>query len=379
MKEGIEQIEYTLEELEQRLQDKLQQITPADEQAAVQAKRRWDTIAKPLDSLGKLEKNVVRIAAIQGRARDLTLKKKALVIWCADHGVVEEGVTQTDASVTKIVTENFAKGRSTVNVMARLAGVEVFSVDIGMNTKPYEETKFVLHQVINRKIHRGTKNLARESAMQRKDCIQAILIGIETVKQLKEQGYDIIATGEMGIGNTTPTSCLAAMLLQKTPKQVVGKGAGLSRDGMQKKVQVIEKAIQRVQETYAAPHIIELLAELGGYDILGMTGVFLGGALYKVPIVIDGAISSIAALAAVKLEKKSLAYMLASHQSKELTGKLALETLGLEAMLQCDMCLGEGTGAVAAMPLLDMALQVYEEMSTFEENKIEDYIRFEEK
>jgi cobyrinic acid a,c-diamide synthase len=342
-----------------------------------QAKRHWDQIAKPIDSLGLLEEAVVRICKISGSAKPYDLSRKALVILCADHGVVAEGVTQTDSSVTQVVSENFAKGCSTVNYMANLAKTDVYTVDVGMNTPPYPEKELKQHTVIDRKIARGTNNLAREAAMSLTQCQQALEIGKQLVRDLKQKGYQLIATGEMGIGNTTPSSALSAVFLNQTAGAVTGKGAGLSSEGMVKKQQAISQAMERVREKELSdPKAI--LAEIGGYEIAAMAGVFLGGMEENIPIVLDGAISEAAALTAARIDSRVTDFMIASHESKESIGKLILKELQLKAVLHADMCLGEGTGAMAMMPILDMAMEVYEKMGTFGEYQIDAYHRFEE-
>lgn len=341
------------------------------------AKKHWDEIAKPIDSLGLLEENVVRICKMTESEQPYDLNQRALIILCGDHGVVEEGVTQTGKEVTKIVTENFAKGCSTVNYMAKSAKTDVYIVDLGMDTDNYPEKNLVQNAVIDRKISRGTKNLAKEAAMTVEQCLQALDTGKQLVKELKEKGYRIFATGEMGIGNTTPASALAAVFLKQPVEKVTGKGAGLSKEGLQKKYQAVRQAAQRVQEKNLQDPI-EILAEIGGFEIAGMAGVFLGGMESKVPIMIDGAISEAAALAAAKIDPRVTDYMIASHESKEQIGSMILEKLGLSAPIHAGMCLGEGTGAMAALPMLDMAMEVYRNMGTFGEYKIGTYIRYEE-
>lgn len=341
------------------------------------AKKHWDEIAKPIDSLGLLEENVVRICKMTESEQPYDLKQRALIILCGDHGVVEEGVTQTGKEVTKIVTENFAKGCSTVNYMAKSAKADVYIVDLGMDTDVYPEKKLIQNAVIDRKITRGTKNLAKESAMTIKQCLQALETGKQLVKELKEKGYQIFATGEMGIGNTTPASALTAVFLKQPVQKVTGKGAGLSREGLQKKYHAVHKAVKRVQEKNLKDPV-EILAEIGGFEIAGMAGVFLGGMEYKVPIMIDGAISEAAALVAANIDLRVTDYMIASHESKEQMGSMILEELGLTAPIHAEMCLGEGTGAMAALPMFDMAMEVYRNMGTFGEYKIGTYIRYEE-
>ena len=205
----------------------------------IRAKERWDSIAKPLDSLGKLEDSVIKIVGIKDCLIDIQLKKRALVIMCGDHGVVTEGVTQTNSNVTKIVTDNFALGQSTVCYMAEIAKVDVYPIDIGIDSERYLTHKLSLNQVTDRKIARGTQNIKIKAAMTREECETAVLQGCNIVKELVEAGYDIIATGEMGIGNTTSTSALAAAFFNLAAIEVTSKGAGLSKDGIQRNFSVL--------------------------------------------------------------------------------------------------------------------------------------------
>ncbi len=346
-------------------------------QAGRAAKEHWDRIAKPIDSLGLLEEAVVRLSKIRGSAEPEQLKKRGLLILCGDHGVVEEGVTQTGKEVTRIVSENFAKGCSTVNYMAESATVDVYTIDLGMDAPAYPQQELIPGAVVNRKVAKGTKNLAKEAAMSREECQRAVEIGRTLVREMKEKGYQILATGEMGIGNTTPTSVLAAVFLQQSPEKVTGKGAGLSKEGVQKKCRVVEAAVNRIREK-GLTDPMDILAEAGGYEIAGMVGIFLGGVDCRIPIVMDGAISAVAALTAMRIDARAADFVLASHESEESAGKLALEALGVEAILHGRMCLGEGSGAMALFPLLDMAMAVYENMGTFTEYEIKPYTRFEE-
>ncbi len=346
-----------------------------EKEISKKAKEHWDSIAKPIDSLGLLEEYVIKLCQIQGSANPPDIRKRGLLVLCGDHGVVEEGVTQTGQEVTRIVAENFAKNLSTVNIMAKNAGVEVFVVDAGMNTDDYETTELIKGAVINRKIGRGTKNLAKEPAMSLADCKRAVENGKQLVRELKQKGYRILATGEMGIGNTTPTSALAAVFLQVDAGLVTGKGAGLSQEGMDRKREVVAHAVERVkQKMLETP--VEILAEIGGYEIATMVGVYLGGMEERIPIVMDGVISTVAGLVAYKMEKAVVDYMFASHVSGEPAGKLALEAMGLEGIIHGKMCLGEGTGAMILFPILDMAIAVYENMGRFTDYAIDPYERF---
>jgi len=341
------------------------------------AKAHWDNIAKPIDSLGLLEDYVVKLCRISGSDKPYELDKKALVILCGDHGVVAEGVTQIGSEVTRIVSENFTKGNSCVNQMADVAGVDIFTIDIGMLGEKYPDKAIKTGAVIDRKVGKGTRNLANEAAMSTQQCQVAIQVGIDLVAELKAMGYKIIATGEMGIGNTTPTSALAAAFLGLSARDVVGRGAGLSSDGITRKLKVVEQAVARVRECDVIEPV-ELLAQLGGYELAGMVGLFLGGVKHQMPIVIDGAISAVSAMVAGRIDSRVRDYALASHISGELTGKLALDELGLKAIIDGGLRLGEGSGAVALFPLLDMAMAVYKNMGSFEDYDIATYERYEQ-
>lgn len=346
------------------LQKELRKISPADGYWMEQARKRWNMVAKPLHSLGKLEDAVSRMAGMKRRV-DFGLDKKALVIMCADNGVVAEGVTQTGQEVTAIVAENFTRGAASVCMMAQVAGVDLFPVDIGMASDVPGLTR------AEYKIVRGTANMAQGPAMTREQAEQAVLTGIRIVEKLADEGYDLIATGEMGIGNTTTSSAVASVLLGCDPETVTGRGAGLSTEGLARKIQVIRQAVRLNRPDPEDP--LDVLAKVGGLDIAGLAGVFLGGAICRIPVVIDGFISSVAALCAARLAPDASDYMLPSHRSGEPAGGLVLEALGLSPFLECNMSLGEGSGAVAALPLLEMGLAVYRKMSTFDEIHVQQY------
>lgn len=339
-------------------------VTGLDEGAMGEARRRWDAIAHPLGSLGLLEKEIIHIAGIQGTA-NVSLKKKAVIVMCADNGVVAQGVTQTGQEVTAIVTENMSKGDTSVCRMAAVAGGEVIPVDIG-TARP------VVGERIRQKcIRRGTADMTKGPAMTRQEAEAAILTGVELVAELKEQGYTLIATGEMGIGNTTTSSAVAALLLNQPVKLVTGRGAGLSSEGLARKINAIQTAIAVNRPDPADP--MDVLHKVGGLDIAGLAGVFLGGAYYKIPVLVDGFISSVAALTAARLCPAAEDYVIASHASQEPAGHMVLEALHAEPFLYAGMRLGEGTGAVAVMPILDMAAAVYGEMCSFDDTHIESY------
>lgn len=356
--------EQSLEQLEQEFHQIVSGIHSADVVTKGNAQKKWNSIAKPLHSLGKLEDHIMQIAALTGDT-DVNLNRKALIVMCADNGVVEEGVTQTGQEVTAVVAENFTKSETSVCKMAQIAGVDLFPIDIGMVSDVPGVTKKEY------KIAPGTKNMTREAAMTRTEAIRAILTGIEIVGMLKSKSYEILATGEMGIGNTTTSSAVASVLTDIPVKLMTGRGAGLSADGLRRKIAAIERAISLHAPDRGDP--IDIISKVGGFDIAGLTGVFLGGAIFRIPIVIDGFISSVAALCAARLVPDCIGYMLPSHCSGEPAASKVLDELGLSALLDCGMSLGEGSGAVAVMPLLEMGLSVYKSMSTFEEIRVEQY------
>lgn len=360
MKTDFEQ--ETAEEAE--LQALIRKIGPADRVSMGEAAARWKTVGKPLFSLGKLEDAVIRIAGMRKKSI-YSLEKKGLVAICADNGVVAEGVTQTGQEVTAIVAENFTKSETSVCLMAQVAGVDIFPVDMGMIRDVPGVTR------PEYKVAYGTENMAEGPAMTREQAVQAIRNGIRIVEELSAKGYDILATGEMGIGNTTTSSAVVSVLLDRDVREVTGRGAGLSSEGLERKIQVIRRAVERNCPDPSDP--IDVLAKVGGLDIAGLAGVFLGGALFHIPVVIDGFISSAAALCAVRMAPDCRDYMLASHKSGEPAGGMVLDALGLSPFIDCNMSLGEGSGAVAVMPLLDMGLKVYLEMSTFDEIHVEQY------
>lgn len=345
--------------------NRIKEITAADETARIRANERWNSVAKPLGSLGLLENAVEKIAAIMG-CENVDIGKRAVVVMCADNGVVCEGVTQSDSSITAICAKAIADGTSNINRMAQSFGAEVFAVDIGINRDVECE------RLLKRKIAYGTENIAAGPAMSISQAEQAIIVGMDLVRDLKNSGVRIIVTGEMGIGNTTTASALSAVLLDLPPVSVTGKGAGLSSAALKRKIEVVEQAIVVNKPDKSKP--LELLAKLGGYDIAGMTGLFLGGAFYHIPVVIDGVISGAAAVIASLMNPLAVQYMLPSHVSGEPAGKLLLEKIGLKPLITAEMRLGEGTGGVLLLPLLDGALSVYNHAHRFDELPMERYV-----
>ena len=333
-----------------------------DEKAMKAAVDHWNGIAKPIGSLGLLEDAITRIAGLTGSPR-VALKKRAVLVMCADNGVVAEGVTQTGQEVTALVAANMVKHDSSVCRMAEVAHAEVFPVDMGM-IAPAEGVR-------DCHILRGTGNIAKGPAMTREEAERAVQTGIDLVGELKAQGYSIIATGEMGIGNTTTSSAMLAAFLGCAPAEVTGRGAGLSDEGLRRKIAAIESAL-RVNRPDATDGL-DVLGKVGGLDLAGICGTFLGGAIHRVPILIDGFISAVGALAALRIAPECRCAMLAAHVSAEPAARMVLDELAVKPLITAGLRLGEGTGAVAALPLLDMALAVYDGMVTFENIGMEAY------
>ena len=330
--------------------------------AREQAQWKWDHVAKPLNSLGQLENLIVKIAGMQETA-DVRIDRRCALVFCADHGVVAEGVSQSGSEVTALVARSIAEGTANINLMASVSGTDVFAVDMGMiGDAP---------GVIDRKIARGTNNMAQGPAMSREQAERALHAGAGLVGEMKAKGYKLIATGEMGIGNTTASTAMACALLGFAPDELTGRGAGLSDAGLVRTRSAIERALRVNQPDPADP--VDVLAKLGGSEIAGMAGAFLGGAKYRVPIVIDGVISAVAALTAARLCPESVDFMLPSHMSREPAALRIMDELGLKPVIHADMALGEGTGAVAVLPLLDMALRVYHGTHTFDDLGMDAY------
>ena len=349
--------------------EEINKIRPVKKEWLDICQKHWDNITKPLDSLGLLEKAIIQIGGITEK-EEVRLDKKAVIAMCADNGVIEEGVTQTDSSVTAIVTENMAAGIANVNVMGRYSNTDVYTVNIGVAADLKHPN------IINRKIAHGTKNFTKEPAMTMEQAEQAIAVGIEIVYDLKNQGYQIIGLGEMGIGNTTTSSALTAVFMNKAVPEVTGPGAGLSKAGILRKIDAIERGIKLHRPNPEEP--LKTLAQLGGLDIAGLVGVIIGCAVCRIPVVLDGFISYAAALTAIRLAPAVKPYIMASHVSKEPASLMLIAELGLNPIIRGEMSLGEGTGAVAVFPLFEMALAIYNQNNTFADSNIEAYQHFDQ-
>jgi nicotinate-nucleotide--dimethylbenzimidazole phosphoribosyltransferase len=332
-------------------------IKALDEQAISEASKHLDSLTKPPGSLGKLEVIAQQVAGITGE-RVPDLGRKAVIVMAGDHGVCEEGVSAFPAEVTAQMVLNFLNGGAAVNVLARQAGAEVVCVDIGVNADLKHP------ELVSRKVRRGTANIARGAAMSREEALQAIEAGMNVVAEWVKKGIRVFATGEMGIGNTTPSSALLAVLGGCDPADVVGRGTGIDDARRKHKIEVVRRAVEVNQADPSDP--VEVLAKLGGLEIAGLVGVILGAASLRCPVVIDGFISSAAGLVAVRIAPECKGYLIASHQSQEQGHRAMLEAVGLSPILQMDMRLGEGTGAVLCFPIIDSALAIMREMATFD-------------
>jgi nicotinate-nucleotide--dimethylbenzimidazole phosphoribosyltransferase len=334
-------------------------IPPLDLDAQAAARARHDTLTKPPGSLGRLEALALQLAAITGQLCP-PVARKAIIVMAGDHGVTAEGVSAYPASVTPQMVLNFVRGGAAINVLARQAGARVTVVDVGVaaDLPP-------LPGLLARKVAYGTRNMARGPAMTRAEAEAAIQIGVDTLALETAGGLDLIATGDMGIGNTTASTALVAALTGLPVAPLTGRGTGVDDAGLRRKVAVIERALAVNQPDPRDP--LAVLAKVGGLEIAGLVGVILGAASRRVPVVIDGFISGAAALVAAALAPEVTGYLIAAHQSVEVGHAVVLERLGLQPLLCLDLRLGEGTGAALAFYLVEAAARLLAEMSTFAE------------
>ena len=334
-------------------------IPPLDLDAQAAARARHDTLTKPPGSLGRLEALALQLAAITAQLCP-PVARKAIIVMAGDHGVTAEGVSAYPASVTPQMVLNFVRGGAAINVLARQAGARVTVVDVGVaaDLPP-------LPGLLARKVAYGTRNMARGPAMTRAQAEAAIQIGVDTLALETANGLDLIATGDMGIGNTTASTALVAALTGLPVAPLTGRGTGVDDAGLRRKVAVIERALAVNQPDPRDP--LAVLAKVGGLEIAGLVGVILGAASRRVPVVIDGFISGAAALVAAALAPEVTGYLIAAHQSVEVGHAVVLERLGPQPLLCLDLRLGEGTGAALAFYLVEAAARLLAEMSTFAE------------
>lgn len=348
-------------------------IEGGDLRATKLAKERQDALAKPPESLGKLETIAIKYAGITGNVKN-EIGKRCLIILSADNGVVEEGVSSAPQSVTLAQTINFTRHLTGASALAKNFETQLFIVDMGINaTLPKglvskDANDFIKDKIIDRKIRYGTSNLANEPAMSREEAIKCIKTGIDMVKTAKENGYGIIGVGEMGIGNTTTSSSILVALTDCQVEDAVGRGGGINDTSFARKKEIVKEMAKEKD----FDDVIDILAKVGGFDIAAMVGVFLGGAIYKMPTVVDGYISGVSALAATELNPNVADYLFTSHCSKEPGYIIAMDKIGVDPMLNLDMRLGEGSGCVIAFEIIKAALAVMNDMGTFEEADIND-------
>jgi nicotinate-nucleotide--dimethylbenzimidazole phosphoribosyltransferase len=339
------------------LEQTLAAIGPTDAKIMAEAQREIDYCLKPPGSLGKLEDIARQIAGITGQVHN-KIKKKAIIVMMADNGVYSEGVAMYPQDVTRIGADFVTSGRMGVNFLANYAGADIIAVDVGI------QVDVDLPKVVDRKIRYGTANFLKEPAMTIDEAKRAIEVGIEIANKAIDDGYDLIGTGEIGIGNTTASSAVLYGFTQAPIDRVVGRGAGLTDEAYEKKKQVIKQAVDQHQPN--PKDALDVLSKVGGLDIAGLTGVYLACAARKIPVVTDGLISNVAALTAIRLHPDAVQYMIPSHISFEPGAKLLKEITGLEPMLDMNMRLGEGTGCALVFSIIEAALRMIEEMGTFE-------------
>lgn len=335
-------------------------VAPLDRSAMTAAEAYHARLAKPPGSLGRLEEISIQLAGITGRVHN-ALNKKQLLVFAADNGVVAEGVSSAPQSVTKQQTINLMRGKTGAAVLAKHFGCGLTVCDVGVNADIYEST------VLNRKIAYGTQNICTGSAMTREQTLQAILTGAEIARTVDA---DVIGVGEMGIGNTTTSSAVLAVLLGADVEAVTGRGGGITEESFRKKKAVIRTAIEVNRPD--RDDVVGVLSKVGGFDLAAMCGAFLGAAAARRPAVIDGLISAAAALCAVRLCPNVRGYLVPSHASFEIGYRLAMEAMDLRPLFDLGMRLGEGSGCPLAFQVLDAACAVINDMATFDEAGIND-------
>jgi nicotinate-nucleotide--dimethylbenzimidazole phosphoribosyltransferase len=341
------------------LTETLAAIKPVDAGLLLEAQRRLDNKTKPLGSLGRLEEFARRYAAISGTLEPETMKK-VIFTFAGDHGVVAEGVSAFPKEVTPQMVLNFLNGGAGVNVLARHVGADVLVVDVGVD---YDFN--AVPGLINRKVARGTRNFARGPAMTREESLAAMEVGIELANQAKSEGVSILGTGEMGIGNTTPSSAIIAAISGKSVREVTHRGTGINDAALENKIRVIEEGLALNKPDPRDP--LDVLTKVGGLEIAAIAGLVIGAAANRLPVVIDGFISTAGALIASEMHPNIREYIFAAHESVEIGHRFMLEHLGAEPILDLQLRLGEGTGAALAMGLIEAGVKILKEMATFEE------------
>ena len=341
------------------LNDLISQIPPLDEAAMAEARARQDQLTKPQGSLGRLEELSIQIAGVMANPRPV-IRHKVITVMAGDHGVVAEGVSAFPQEVTPQMVVNFLNGGAAINVLARHVGARVVVVDMGVAADLPDHPGLV-----RKKVAYGTANMTQGPAMTRDQAEQAILAGADVVRAELANGLDILGTGDMGIGNTTPSAAIAAAFTGRDPADIVGRGTGLDDAGVQRKIQVVRQALAVNQPD--PTDALDVLAKVGGFEIAGLAGAMLAAAAHRRPVMVDGFISTAAALIAVGLAPAVRPYLIASHHSQEQGHGVMLDWLGLQPLLDLNLRLGEGTGAALGISLAEAACKILDEMATFAE------------
>jgi nicotinate-nucleotide--dimethylbenzimidazole phosphoribosyltransferase len=358
---------------------KLPNIRKIDVSLAEAARKRQNMLTKPPGSLGRLEDLSIQLCSITGKLKPV-INQKAVIIMAADHGVTAEGVSAYPKAVTTQMVMNFLNGGAAINVLARQIGARIVVVDVGVAAVNINHEQ-VLREIstitantslVQHKVAFGTQNMTLGPAMTPDQADEAIMVGYEVLDREIKQGLDLVAVGDMGIGNTTASSAIVSVITGKSPGEVTGRGTGIDDSGLKRKVAVIEQALQVNHPNQYDP--LDVLSKVGGLEIAGLVGIILNAASYRLPIVLDGLVSGAAALLAVELLPEVKSYLIASHQSVEIGHKILLEYLGLKPILDLELRLGEGTGAVLAFPIIEAAVRILNEMSTFSEAHVSDIV-----
>jgi nicotinate-nucleotide--dimethylbenzimidazole phosphoribosyltransferase len=338
------------------LQRTIESIKPLDKQAMAEAQKRLDYLLKPQGSLGRLEEIALQMAGITGKVLN-NPNKKAILVMCNDNGITDEGIASFPRTLSMLVADCMLKGISGVAVLGKNAGADLRVVDLSLESDP------VTPGIINRKMRRCTSNFLQTTAMTREEAVRAIEIGIEETNKAIDEGYNMIGTGEVGIGNTTTSSAMLHVFTGKSLEILVGRGAGLTDEGLEHKKEVIRKAIEMHKPNASDP--LDVLTKVGGFDIAGMAGTYLACAARRVPVVMDGFISGAAAVLACRLCPEAKNYIFPSHGSAEPGSKAVMDDLGMEPIMYMNMRLGEGTGAALAFHIIGASMAMMNNMGTF--------------
>ncbi|MDH5173767.1 MAG: nicotinate-nucleotide--dimethylbenzimidazole phosphoribosyltransferase [Elusimicrobiota bacterium] len=341
----------------EKIQKIIEKIEPIDRQMMEKTQKRLDFLTKPRGSLGRLEELAKIVVGIK-REDSPNLKNKVIFTLAADHGIAREGVSVFPQEVTSQMVYNFLRGGAGINVLARHIGARVVVVDMGVASDLNPHPSLII-----RKINYGTKNILKEPAMSREEAIRSINEGIEIVEEELDKGIDIIGTGDMGIGNTTASSAILAVITGTSAEEVTGRGTGIDNCKLKRKKDVISEALKTNKPDPDDP--IDILSKVGGFEIGGLLGIILAGASHRIPVVIDGFISGAAALLATGLEPKVRDYLIPSHCSAEAGHKRMLSFLGLRPLFDLDLRLGEGTGAALGINMVDASVKILTQMATF--------------